>query len=60
MTWQEKDSWLSILGPIHMTGVPQKEAGCRPAGWARLHSQSRTADYNTTQRCYDVPEVSGD
>lgn len=24
MTWQEKDSWLSILGLIHMTSVPQR------------------------------------
>lgn len=24
MTWQEKDSWLSIPGPIYITAVPQR------------------------------------
>lgn len=32
MTWQEKDSWLSILGPIHMTGVPQRRQAAGRAG----------------------------
>ena len=28
MTWQGKDSWLSILGSVHMTAVQQKKASC--------------------------------
>lgn len=64
MTWQEKDSWLSILGPIHMTGVPQRrqavelQAGLDFAYSAGLWVTAQLDDLRFKRRTVNKPPLT--